>query len=508
MKTFFRFNSNKKYKIENYSIIQRFFCLLMFLVVFTPSAKVFCQTQSKKVFIHYMGWYGEGEYGRHWNYGHAHNPLIGFYDSKSWSAVTYHILMSWAAGIDGLVINIKDDYDKDCMRNVIRTIKKIHQIDTANFNYCISISYDDQGMFDVETAKNEFRYLRDTILTDSVQFLKTFGIPTIFAFNYPDQYLTAQDYENALSEIFNTNKPELIWNQFEASALGSVNSFYPWVGPSAVGWDRVNGLEWGEDYLNWFYPTVDANSSTLDFLCGGVWPGFDDRPNTVWGDGRWMDRQDGYVYNETWAILTDYSGELPAQYALIETWNDWNEGTEIEPGEETGYQYLKLTVNNINAFKGTDLSDDTVKFEAARQIYIASDLLEKNSTDSIEYYSTLELAIVHFLQSRFEESYLLASELNNLLTTADPGKKTENTSIEIFPNPGTYKSTHLRINAAPNANTVVVLLDLYGREVTTLFSGKVLYQTDITFNVRVNKGVYFIVMHSGNKLITQKLVYN
>jgi hypothetical protein len=392
------------------------------------------------------------------------------------------------------------------MENLIQTIKQIHRIDPDNFDFCFSVCYDDQGMENVEIAKENFHHLKANVLADSVNFFESEGIPSIFVFNYPDQYLTAQEFDDALSEVFSSDKPKVIWNQYETSALGHVNSFYPWVGPSASGWDRINGLEWGEDYLNWFYPTVNTNGSTLDFLCGGVWPGFDDRPNTSWGDNRWMDRQNGNVYNETWSILTDYSGELPMKFALIETWNDWNEGTEIEPSNETGYKYLKLTVDHINAYKGTNLNPDTVKFEAARQLYISSRLLEKNAVDSVEHYSKLELAIAYFLQKRFGESYLQAIELRNLLTGFKSEKSTETTSLIIFPG---YEggSAQISITAMPDDKTTVSVFDVNGRKTATLFSGFVLdSHKEILFNPGDISGIYFIVMNSGEKQITRKLV--
>jgi hypothetical protein len=482
-------------------ILSIFYLLLSFTTAFS-------QNESKKVLIHYMGWYGEGSMGRHWTDGHAHSPLIGLYDSRKWPAITYHTLLSWACGIDGLVINVKDDYDKSCMRNVVQTIKRIHKIDTANFDYCFSISYDDQGMSDISSAKENFTYLKNNILTDSVDFLRYDSIPAIFIFNYPDEYLTAKDYDSALYEVFGSEKPKLIWNQFETTAIGLVNSFYPWVGPSSAGWDKVNGLEWGHNYLTWFYPAVNAYKNSLDFLVGGVWPGFDDRPiPPPWGDNRWMERLDGDVYDGTWSILNNYSGALPIQYTVIETWNDWNEGTEIEPSVETGYQYLKLTEKNINTFNGKSISDDTVKFEAARQIYIVSKLLEKNDSDSLLNYPSLETAIAYFLQKRFDESYSLALQITASVTGISTPEDLNNSSIDVFPNP-VNKTSQITINTKRDENISIKLYDLTGRQVSTLYTGHLMNgNRTIPFDASdFKRGVYFIVLSSENIQITKKII--
>jgi hypothetical protein len=68
-----------------------------------------------------------------------------------------------------------------------------------------------------------------------------------------------------------------------------------------------------------------------------VAPGFDDRrirrPGTV------IDRAGGATYDLTWraALATD-----PA-WVLVSSWNEWHEGSEIEPSVEHGARYLDAT---------------------------------------------------------------------------------------------------------------------------------------------------------------------
>jgi glycoprotein endo-alpha-1,2-mannosidase len=68
-----------------------------------------------------------------------------------------------------------------------------------------------------------------------------------------------------------------------------------------------------------------------------VAPGFDDRrirtPGTV------VDRRAGVTYDDAWraALAID-----PA-WIVVSTWNEWHEGSEIEPSEEHGHRYLDAT---------------------------------------------------------------------------------------------------------------------------------------------------------------------
>jgi glycoprotein endo-alpha-1,2-mannosidase len=68
-----------------------------------------------------------------------------------------------------------------------------------------------------------------------------------------------------------------------------------------------------------------------------VAPGFDDRqvrtPGTV------VDRSDGATYDQTWeaALAVD------PPWILVSSWNEWHEGSEIEPSVEHGRRYLDVT---------------------------------------------------------------------------------------------------------------------------------------------------------------------
>jgi hypothetical protein len=384
---------------------------------------------AKKVLIHYMGWFGdtipddiEGDIERHWRFGHANTPQIGYYDSKNRSLLTYHLLLSWSCGIDGIVINVKDAYDDSCMRSLIRTIKWIRSIDSVNFNYDFGISYDDQG-FDItypyDTTINKLSYLRDSILPELPNYLTYKGRPAIFVFDYPEKYLTANDFRNVLNTVFQSDSPILIWNSLDdkENSATYTDAFYPWVQPGNKGWDK-NGLNWGKEFLDWYYPKVNEINTYNQYIftCGGVWAGFDDRKNTSWGGNRLIDREEGRIYDSTWSYILNYNMLLPLDWVVIETWNDWNEGTEIEPSIEDGYKYLVSTTKNINAFKGSSIAEDIIKFEAARKIYEASLLIENGVSDTRLYNSMLEEAIRYFLQKEFDHSIYTATSIINLVT--------------------------------------------------------------------------------------------
>ena len=95
-------------------------------------------------------------------------------------------------------------------------------------------------------------------------------------------------------------------------------------------------------------------SGAFQFAVPGAWPGFDDRGVWGWGNGpRYTPRLNGDVYRYTLraALATD----MPV--VQLVTWNDWFEGSIIEPSAEHGVKYLRMTRRFSARHKGTEPSD-------------------------------------------------------------------------------------------------------------------------------------------------------
>lgn len=357
-----------------------------------------------KVILHYMGWYGDPNSPtdplRYWEHGHANVPLIGQYNSKSKATLTYHALLAWAAGIDAIAVNVKDKYDHETMAELFKTVDEIQAIGGEQFSLKYLISYDDQG-FDLskplDTAVVKMTDFKEHLMNRK-NYLRYKEHPVFFSFDYPKKYLTAESFRQVIDSVFNSNKPYLVWNTFEEGEAVEdyVNAFYPWVQPGRE-WDE-DGLNWGDEYLKYFYSRVNEFQKEYDFVSGGVWAGFDDRDNTFWGGNRLISRQDGKVYDDTWDYIHGYDGRLPMEYVVIETWNDWNEGTEIEPSLEHGYKYLIQTVKNINRLKKSKMSTDDFRFQVAKNIHDAI----KDNGDFIS--EKIKKSMSLFITKRFKES--------------------------------------------------------------------------------------------------------
>jgi hypothetical protein len=105
---------------------------------------------------------------------------------------------------------------------------------------------------------------------------------------------------------------------------------FAWVHPGPKGWS-TDGSEWGKQYLEAFYQKMQHQHQDK-IAVGGVWPGFDDS-KASWGLNRHMDRRCGGTFEDTLQVFRQYDdGSFHMPFLLIATWNDYEEGTQIENG--------------------------------------------------------------------------------------------------------------------------------------------------------------------------------
>jgi hypothetical protein len=129
------------------------------------------------------------------------------------------------------------------------------------------------------------------------------------------------------------NPPLLIFKDIHPDLANDFDGFYAWVNPGKAGW-QSNGSTWGEDYLDHFYRTMITQYPNK-IAVGAAWPGFNDA-KASWSRNRKMNSRCGQTFNNTLRLFRRYydaQHQLP--FLMIETWNDYEEGTDIERGVNT-----------------------------------------------------------------------------------------------------------------------------------------------------------------------------
>jgi len=301
---------------------------------------------------HYMPWYeahpADNAWGWHWTMNHYHPeqikdgrrpaashyyPLVGLYDGGDTDLVECQALLMKFAGIDGVLIDWygTDDY-LDYSINHHNTLEMIDAVKKAGLKY--AIVYEDAsvpGMIEakrfprtqaVAHARSLLQWMQTQWFTDPA-YLKEGDRPVLLDFG-AGYYQSDQ------------------WNQIFAG-LPHPPAFYtessrraPAVG--AFDWPQPGkGTENSFREMDRFYTATKDGSAYIPV----AFPRFHDIYEQAGVQKSWGTIEDrgGKTYEET----LERALKSGAAFIQLATWNDWGEGTQIEPSVEFGYRDLETT---------------------------------------------------------------------------------------------------------------------------------------------------------------------
>jgi glycoprotein endo-alpha-1,2-mannosidase len=186
---------------------------------------------------------------------------------------------------------------------------------------------------------------------ESRSYMRYNGEPIIFVFG--PYSLSPSEWEQVTGRL-KSEGLNAYYLSMQADDL-SLNSYYPqfqgffpWIPAYAIMQREVTSVSYMADRgsaLQKFNATHRINMGM------GVWPGFDDSPVGGWCGQKGatkVSRMTGTLYNQTWEEALKFN----PNFIHVVTFNDWNEGTIIEPSIQFGYQYLYATAYYSAQFKG------------------------------------------------------------------------------------------------------------------------------------------------------------
>ena len=172
------------------------------------------------------------------------------------------------------------------------------------------------------------RYLGPNAVVPRNSYLDYEGRPMVFIFPKGSRV----DWNKVRQAVNGWNNPPLlIYKDVNRQYADAFDGFYAWVNPGKEGWHSNDANNWGQTYLDNFYRTMVADYPNK-IAVGGAWPGFDDS-KASWSQNRKMSGRCGRTFSDTLRLFRRYYGDqrqLP--FLMIETWNDYEEGTAIENG--------------------------------------------------------------------------------------------------------------------------------------------------------------------------------
>ncbi|MGE9294594.1 MAG: endo-1,3-alpha-glucanase family glycosylhydrolase, partial [Puniceicoccales bacterium] len=210
----------------------------------------------------------------------------------------------------------------------------------------------------VQSAKSDLNYIL-TKYADHPAYLHRDDEPFIYQFNYWGEGSLGK--QNILpsewSEIFSSLDRPIVY------ARQNLNpEYHPTIEGAYVWWTPDS--TYLEDFSSFSRDMVDAGK--MDFFMTMAAPGFDDSGVNGWGHGPRITNRQGV---DIWQKTIKHAFEGNPEIIQIVTWNDFNEGTAIEPTREEGYLYLDSLETWIGERTGREinLNDNRLPLEHYRK---------------------------------------------------------------------------------------------------------------------------------------------
>ena len=330
----------------------------------TIGVKPVAKTNAMKVYMHYMPWFQSkpvsGYWGSHWTMKNKnpdtidangkreiashYYPLIGPYDSKDPDVIEYHLLLMKYAGVDGILIDWYGSHNVyDYKVNLTASNAVIDMVDDVGIQFAVvyedyvAKSIEDQtSKTAMQAAQADMMYLEkeyfskvDHITIDDIPLLMTFG---------PRQFKSSSQWTEVFSVLKTKPKFLPLWNH--SGLVGSnANGEFAWI-------DFNESLS----ELTSFY-----NKAHLENRMGSAYPRFHDfyvqgGTGTSYG---FVDYNNGETLRRTLAKAKEGN----AKYLQLVTWNDFGEGTVIEPTLENEYESLE----SIQEFTGVSYGKEELE---------------------------------------------------------------------------------------------------------------------------------------------------
>lgn len=233
-----------------------------------------------------------------------------------------------AAGISAFVVDWYGDREP-----FIDQSYALMQKTAAKQNFKVAMMYDetDADVGATDEAIADFTMFHQTYLSPQSPGYKAYltyeGRPLIFVF--PKGGHTDWDKVRALINTWQP-VPLLINENLPGKYAADFDGYYAWISPGNAGW-AADGSNWGESYLTNFYQTM-RDKYFNKIIVGGTWASFDDS-KASWGLNRHISPRCGQTFSDTFSFWqTRFPKDDPIPFLMIETWNDYEEGTAVEKG--------------------------------------------------------------------------------------------------------------------------------------------------------------------------------
>ncbi|HKD90248.1 MAG TPA: hypothetical protein VKB56_00040 [Terriglobales bacterium] len=260
------------------------------------------------IYAHLMGWFGTSS---HMNVG---------YTSSDPAQIHRQVADALSRGISGFVLDWYGQNADPMVNNTLLGLKTEAENQAGSFSF--AVMYDGGALTSCHSSAcdlnkqtiSDLTYAYNTV-EQSKAYIRLGGRPVVLFFD-ADRYGTL---DWALIQASVPGNPVFLFNGAAFTHAG--NGAYSWVVPSS------NAADW-QSSLDSFYSQAQTFSS--EFAMGATYKGFNDSM-ALWGTGRLMNQACGSTWLGTFTEANKYVSTETAGLQIV-TWNDYEEGTEIETG--------------------------------------------------------------------------------------------------------------------------------------------------------------------------------
>lgn len=304
----------------------------------------------RRVMAFYYPWYGPAV---HWGEidvenkdiaASTHYPALGAYDSHDVKIINRHCRWAKRAGIDTLIVSWWG-HGSFCD---LAMDKILDACERHGLKACIYYETVPDPQTAQSAASDIVKVLRK--YGEHPAHLKVGGKPVVFVYVRAVQEIALSGWAEAI-ELINKQYPAgatMIGDQFSYGAARVFDGVHAYCTAGSIGkMTPPQVRKWAPPtYESWVALADGAGKiSTLTVI-----PGYDD--TKIRKPGLAVERYGGKLYREQW----DAAIKADPHWILITSFNEWHEGSEIEPSFEDDEIYLDATARHAKSFKARPLS--------------------------------------------------------------------------------------------------------------------------------------------------------
>ena len=301
----------------------------------------------RQILAFYYGWWGNPQVSREWRHwqdvdpekhriGNSTDfPAFGAYDSHDPAIVDREVATARAAGITGFIASWwgQDSFED---RGVPLLLDA-----AAKHGLAVSAYYEKIGGEDAASRKAaaiaDLTYLLARY-TQHKAWLRADGKPVVFVYGRALHQLSPAEWQEVIAQVRRDNPGgvALVADALDPKYVGVFDGASTY---NITGQTQHKTPPQIRDWAHVAYPKIVAAAGPSKISTITVIPGYDDRavgrppPRPV------TDRWGG----ETYRVLWQEAVAAAPDYVLITSWNEWHEGSEIEPSVEYGLRLLDDT---------------------------------------------------------------------------------------------------------------------------------------------------------------------